>query len=142
MLTVEAKPENAAVAKAVVEYAGVQDRVEVFGGRLAEDTLADLYAALGQRPADLIFMDHFKDCYKPDLQAMEELGLLRKGTVVVADNVVYPGAPGYLEYVDTANGRYTTELLPAAFEYEQKWKSDWDGPKADALSVSIYNGRD
>jgi predicted O-methyltransferase YrrM len=73
---------------------------------------------------------------------MEELGLLRKGTVVVADNVVYPGAPGYLEYVDTANGRYTTELLPAAFEYEQKWKSDWDGPKADALSVSIYNGRD
>ena len=37
-------------------------------------------------------MDHFKECYEPDLKAMEALGLIRKGTVVVADNVVYPGA--------------------------------------------------
>jgi predicted O-methyltransferase YrrM len=34
-------------------------------------------------------MDHFKECYEPDLKAMEALGLIRKGTVVVADNVVF-----------------------------------------------------
>ena len=55
VVTVEAKPENAAVARAVVKYAK-QDRVEVFGGKLAEDALPDVYAALG-RPADLIFME-------------------------------------------------------------------------------------
>jgi hypothetical protein len=53
VVTVEAKPENAAVARAVVKYAK-QDRVEVFGGKLAEDALPDVYAALG-RPADLVF---------------------------------------------------------------------------------------
>ena len=66
-----------------------------------------------------------KECYLPDLLKMEELGMLRDGTAVVADNVVYPGAPGFLEYVDTAVGRYDTRLIDAMFEYDQVWKKDW-----------------
>ena len=34
---------------------------------------------------------------------------------MVADNVVYPGAQDFLDYVDTARGAYVTELLDAAF---------------------------
>jgi predicted O-methyltransferase YrrM len=39
-----------------------------------------------------MFLDHCKDCYLPDLRAAERLGLVTAGTVVMADNVVYPGA--------------------------------------------------
>ena len=48
---------------------------------------------------------------------------------------MYPGAPDFLDYVDTSRGRYRTELLDAAFEYAQVWKKDWV-PQRDALSFS------
>lgn len=140
IITVEAKPENAKVAEAVVAHAGHGDVVQVLGGRLATDALMDVRDNVNNQPVDLIFMDHFKDCYLPDLKKMEALGLLHEGTVVVADNVVYPGAPGYLEYVDSESGHYETKLLPAMFEYNQSWKEDWT-PKMDALSVSVYRGK-
>lgn len=43
---------------------------------------------------------------------------------------------GYLEYLDSS-GRYTTELLRAKYEYEQRWMPDWEPDKEDALSVSL-----
>ena len=79
---------------------------------LCSDSLPAIAAALGGAAA-FVLLDHAKECYLPDLQALERLGLVAPGTVVVADNVVYPGAPGYLEYVGTMSGRYDTELLEA-----------------------------
>lgn len=38
-------------------------------------------------------------CYLPDLLAMERLGLVAPGTLVLADNVLVPGAPDYLQHV-------------------------------------------
>ena len=38
-------------------------------------------------PFDLVFIDHWKPLYLPDLQAIERHGLLRSGSIVVADNV-------------------------------------------------------
>jgi catechol O-methyltransferase/protein arginine N-methyltransferase 5 len=64
---------------------------------------------------------------------------VRPGTWVVADNVVYPGAPGFLEHLVPSNG-YDTQLLEAAFEYEERWRPDWDGPHRDALSLSKFSG--
>mmetsp|Transcript_9597 Transcript_9597/g.16495 ORF Transcript_9597/g.16495 Transcript_9597/m.16495 type:complete len:123 (+) Transcript_9597:346-714(+) len=81
--------------------------------------------------------DLSQDCYLPDLKQMEAQGLLHANTMVVADNVVYPGAPGFLEYVDSSMGRYKTYLEPAKFEYDQKWKPDWV-PQEDAISVSVF----
>jgi predicted O-methyltransferase YrrM len=70
-------------------------QVEVVEGR-ADEVLGVVAARLGG-PAALVFVDHCKDCYLPDLRRMEALGLVVPGTLVLADNVVYPGAPGYLE---------------------------------------------
>ena len=89
--------------------------------------------------ADMVFFDHCKECYLPDLKRFEEAGLIQPGTVVVADNVVYPGAPDFLDYEDTARGAYVTELLDAPFEYDQVWKKDWV-PQKDALSFSTRKG--
>lgn len=65
---------------------------------------------------------------------MEKLKVVRKGTVIAADNVVYPGAPGYLEYVGGPG--YKTNMVKAKFEYDQNWRQGWT-PKEDALSFSL-----
>ena len=84
---------------------------------------------------DYLFLDHCKPCYAPDLAAAERLGLVGAGTVVAADNVVWPGAPGYLEALE-ASGRYATKLLEAPHEVDQPWNPRWE-PQPDAVSVSL-----
>jgi catechol O-methyltransferase len=48
---------------------------------------------------DMMFLDHYKPAYTTDLKLCEELGLIHRGTVLCADNVIKPGNPPYLEYV-------------------------------------------
>jgi catechol O-methyltransferase len=46
------------------------------------------------------FLDHVEALYEQDLQvAMDELKLLGKGSTILADNVLRPGAPKYRDYV-------------------------------------------
>jgi predicted O-methyltransferase YrrM len=114
LLCVEANPQNSAVARQVVEYAGYGQQVQVVDGLSGQviprlpALLAGMQSSLPQDPVqqqqrqrqlqlsgfDFVFLDHAKGCYLPDLEALEQLGLVRQGTVVMADNVVYPGAPG------------------------------------------------
>ena len=126
---VEGNPEFARTAEGVVARAGLSDRVRFFVG-LASDEIPGVAKALGR--ADLVFLDHCKECYAPDLERMEAAGLVAKGTLVVADNVVFPGAPGYLDKV--AAPAYATVLRPAPYEavgWETRWKE-----VDDAMSVS------
>lgn len=46
-----------------------------------------------------MFLDHYKPAYTPDLKLCEQLGLIKPGSVLAADNVIKPGNPPYLEYV-------------------------------------------
>jgi catechol O-methyltransferase len=49
---------------------------------------------------DVVFLDHDKNCYLPDLLTIETKGLLNPTQcTVVADNVIFPGTPEYLRYV-------------------------------------------
>ena len=43
-------------------------------------------------------------CYLPDLVAMERLGLVAPGSLVLADNVLIPGAPDFLAHVGASTG--------------------------------------
>ena len=79
----------------------------------------------------MIFLDHWKDVYKRDLQAIEAHELLRSGSIVVADNVGESFDPAeYLEYVRTC-GRYDSEHRPATVEYTTL---------PDAVEVSVFRG--
>ena len=49
---------------------------------------------------DFIFIDHWKDLYVPDLRVLESLNLIAPGTLIVADNIITPGAPEYVVYVN------------------------------------------
>ena len=68
---------------------------------------------------DFIFMDHDKDCYLKDLQLLEASGLLSDTCTIVADNVVFPGAPGYLDYVRYNPSRTSTTQVRPVEQQEQ-----------------------
>jgi predicted O-methyltransferase YrrM len=87
LITLEANPDYAEVARANIANAGLADTVEL---RLvpALQTLPEL-AAEGAGPFDLIFIDADKQNYPGYLEW--SLKLARPGTVIVGDNVVRAG---------------------------------------------------
>jgi predicted O-methyltransferase YrrM len=88
LVTVEADPHRAEVARANVARAGVAELVEVRVGA-ALDALAQL-AAEGGAPFDLVYLDADKRS-NPEYLPWA-LRLARRGTLIVADNVVRGGA--------------------------------------------------
>jgi predicted O-methyltransferase YrrM len=88
LVTLESDARHADVARANIARAGLADVVELRLGPALE-TLPQL-AAEGHGPFDLIFIDADKPSY-PDYFAWS-LRLSRRGSLIVADNVVRNGA--------------------------------------------------
>lgn len=125
LTSIEVDPDSVRASRANVEYAGYAGKVEILEGSSSEviQTLDGTF--------DLVFLDHWKDLYRRDLQLIEERGLLRAGSTVVADNVgELFGADAYLDYVRSC-GRYDSENRPAHIEYSQL---------PDAVEISVYRG--
>ncbi|MFE3905236.1 O-methyltransferase [Streptomyces sp. NPDC059153] len=111
VVTLEADPAYAEIARANIERAGLANVVEIRVGR-ALDTLPELVAE-GHGPFDVVFIDADKPS-NPDYLAWS-LKLTRPGSLIVADNVVRDG-----EVVDGGSGdpkvqgvRRFTELVAA-----------------------------
>ena len=105
--------------------------------------MADMF---GIQTFDFVFFDHWKDRYLPDIRLLEVITsdlwslnplyaltsnlltfntngpllqdccLLARGSVVLADNVVCPGAPDYLNYI-RSNLNYSSRFYQAHLEY-------------------------
>jgi len=110
-----------AVAMALVDLAGLGDVVKVVVGP-ADESLRRLHAEGQLQTVDVLFLDHVEDLYESDLKVCESLGLLKPGALVVADNVVRPGAPEYRKYVRSHPGLDSHGvrglIMPGAFEDE------------------------
>ncbi|KAG0645136.1 O-methyltransferase [Hyphodiscus hymeniophilus] len=100
--------------KALIEFAGLTDIVEVVLGP-SDDGIKNLHKTGKVNHIDLMFLDHYKPAYTTDLKLCESLGLISKGTVLAADNVITPGNPPYLKYV-----RSSVEEKRAALTQESK----------------------
>lgn len=125
LLSVEKDPDAAQASRDNVAFAGLSDRVEFIEGSSSE-RIPGL-----EGPFQLVFFDHWKDLYLPDLKLLEASELLSQGCIVVADNVgPLFGAEPYLSYVRGC-GRYDSENRPAKVEYS-------DLP--DAVEISIWKG--
>ncbi|HEX8759873.1 MAG TPA: O-methyltransferase [Pseudonocardiaceae bacterium] len=128
LYSIELSPANADIARRIWDHAGVGDRVTVVVGHLGDGglTLDRLRAEHGfaNRSIDFVFIDHDKTAYLPDLQRILSQGWLRPRSVVVADNVKFPGAPEYRAYMKKQEGRswHTTEHKTHV-EY-QSWIKD------------------
>lgn len=84
--------------------------------RPSDEVIPRLREDFGVERLDFVFMDHWKRCYLPDLQLLEGSGLLGKGTVILADNVIFPGAPNFLRHVKRS-GLYEYRVHRATLEY-------------------------
>jgi catechol O-methyltransferase len=109
LYSIEFLAANAEIARRILTHAGVANRVTVVvgllgdGGRTA-DMLEREYG-FGAGTLDFAFLDHEKNAYLPDLQIIESRGWMHRGSVVVADNVKFPGAPKYWAYLREQEGR-------------------------------------
>ena len=125
LVSVEKNPGSVEVARQVVDFAGLAERVEIRQGA-SSDEIPRLAGAF-----DLIFIDHHKPLYLADLQALEAHALLRPGSVVFADNVgPLFGAHEYLDYVRGC-GRYETRYHRSTVEYTEL---------EDGAEISVYRG--
>jgi predicted O-methyltransferase YrrM len=88
LITLEYEPKHADVARANIARAGLADVVEIKVGR-AVDSLKAL-ASEGAPPFDFVFIDADKPGYVDYLEW--SLKLTRRGSLIVADNVVRKGA--------------------------------------------------
>jgi catechol O-methyltransferase len=128
LFSVELNPANAEIARWVVAHAGVENRITFIEGSLGDGgrTLADLREKHGfsAGSVDFVLLDHAKEAYLPDLMRILDAGWLHPGSVVVADNVRFPGAPRYRRYMETEEGkRWRTVRHEAHAEY-QGWLRD------------------
>ncbi|XP_056129078.1 catechol O-methyltransferase B [Lampris incognitus] len=127
--TLEFNPANAAIARQVISWAGLEDKVQLLEGA-SGDWIPKMKERFGIETFDLVFLDHWKDHYLPDTKLMEKCGLLRKGSVLLADNVICPGAPEYLTYI-RGNPRYESRYFRAHLEYTKV---------EDGLERSVFLG--
>ncbi|KAG4255901.1 hypothetical protein FPRO04_11506 [Fusarium proliferatum] len=119
--SLEADPVFAGITMNLVDLAGLSDIVKVITGKAAESlTRLNEEGKLGS--VDMLFLDHVEDLYVADLQVAESLGLLKKGSHIVADNVLRPGAPEYKQYVKEHKSMETRAIIgliiPGEFEDE------------------------
>jgi catechol O-methyltransferase len=137
IVSIEFNPDNAAIARRILDHAGVGNRVSIVVGTLGDGgkTVAALRSIHGFGPAciDLLFVDHDKAAYLPDLRLILQQGWLRRGALVVADNIRFPGAPEYRAYMQQNEGKlWRTAEHDTHLEYQSVLK--------DMVLVSEYLG--
>lgn len=109
LVTLELEPKHAAVARANFERAGLASLIELRLGA-ATEVLAELVTQ-GAAPFDLIFIDADKPSMPEYFQWA--LKLSRRGSVIIADNVVRNGAVADSTSTDPSvqGVRHFTEML-------------------------------
>ena len=122
LYSIEFNPANAEIARRILDHAGVGARVTVVVGTLGDggDTIATLESEHGfeKGSLDFVFLDHDKDAYLPDLERIVDRGWLRPGAIVVADNVKFPGAPGYRDHMREHADEWRTTEHETHVEYQ------------------------
>ncbi|XP_068127678.1 catechol O-methyltransferase-like [Hyperolius riggenbachi] len=129
LLTIEMNPAHADVAKKMTEFAGVQDKVKILQGS-TEDIIPKLKTDYGAEHFDFVFIDHFGDRYLADTKLLQECCLLKKGTVLLADNTSFTSSQDFLNYVRTS-GYYDCTDYPSHLEYSDK---------PDAMEKAVFKG--
>jgi catechol O-methyltransferase len=131
LITLEIHPEYIAIARELIKLSGLDNVISLlevsFNGHttdmveLLQSELRQIYSGENNhhRAIDFLFIDHDKDFYKSDLIRLENSGLIRSGTRVVADNVLFAKIYDYLEYVveKQRDGVVRTNTLPCRVEY-------------------------
>lgn len=106
--SIEFNADNAEIARSIHRHAGVGDRITVIvgtlgdGGKTADALETEHGFSAGS--VDLVFLDHAKEAYLPDIKMILQRGWLHTGSIAVGDNIKFPGAPEYHTYMKENEG--------------------------------------
>ena len=125
LITIEIDKNLADIARKNIAKAGLSDKIEVISGNALE-----VIPTLTGYKFDLIFLDAAKSEYLQYLRLLEEKHLMKKDSVVMADNVIlYENEmKDYLEYVRSSD-RYKSQTTETTLEFNKNVK--------DALEISL-----
>jgi catechol O-methyltransferase len=108
VVSIEFNAANAAIARHIWDHAGIADQLSVVVGTLGDGgkTMDVLEAEHGfeEGSVEFAFIDHDKHAYLPDLERILQRGWFRAGSIVVADNIKFPGAPAYRAFMAEQEG--------------------------------------
>jgi catechol O-methyltransferase len=121
--SIEFSADNAAIARRIWDHAGIGDRLTVVVGTLGDGgaTIERLGTEQGfsDGAVDFVFVDHDKAAYLPDLERILAQRWLHSGSIVVADNVKFPGAPEYRAFMEAQQGKtWDTTTHDTHVEYQ------------------------
>jgi catechol O-methyltransferase len=131
LFTAEINGEYAEIATEMIRLSRMEDLISVhaisydghdtdivvaIGDALARSSSRDIDEAAS---IDFLFIDHDKDAYRSDLCKLEASGMIRHGTRVVADNVLFANIEDYVGYVRRKEelGIVKTRTIPCHVEY-------------------------
>jgi len=95
VVTVEVDPVHASVAQSLIMYAGLAHRIDVWTGH-SKDVLTSLSSHYPSFLIAAVFMDQCGSRFWEDLEALMRFRVLARGSIIVADNTLKPGAPTFL----------------------------------------------
>lgn len=136
---IEGNQENIDVLKKIIEYTfgtSIINRYRVVHGISSNVLNSNAVLWSNKSGFDFVFLDHEKSYYLKDTLLLQSKGLLSPNKCkILADNVIYPGAPDYLEYMTTST-KWKTTIKYMPFErqgFETQFKE-----KDDGMSISFY----
>mmetsp|Transcript_35816 Transcript_35816/g.80881 ORF Transcript_35816/g.80881 Transcript_35816/m.80881 type:complete len:260 (+) Transcript_35816:2-781(+) len=118
----EMDPVNATIARNHIDLAGLSDAVTVQLGH-SDDAVQVLLEEYGPGSFDMVFMDQRGTAFHEDLRHLECIGLLTDPCVVVADNVLKPGAPYHVWRI-CSMPHYQTDIIDLR-EFGSAPVEDW-----------------
>eukprot|EP00939_MAST-03C_sp_MAST-3C-sp1_P002920 g2920.t1 len=152
LVSLEPNREAADIAKKIVSFAGLDSIVEIRNETSLDYVRSSVHRKQEGKKStsfDLVFLDHLKDLYLRDVRILETVKMIKRGTVLVADNVIFPGCPDYLRHVRTC-GRFDSKFHSTNLEYTSPARAsagcpyesmrEKDGTIKDGVEISVYTG--
>ncbi|KAK6352515.1 hypothetical protein TWF730_009339 [Orbilia blumenaviensis] len=134
IVTMDINPETGAIARQAFKTAGVDGFVELVLGP-ADQTLTDL---VPQGPFDLVFLDANKEGYITYFNKILELGLVRKGGILIADNVLKKGlVVDATENNPSFSDSYATSKVPYLKDFNDLVASD---KRVETFILPVFDG--
>ncbi len=135
LFTVEINPVYSQIAQEIIDLCGMNKYVTILEnelllsgdtgdvGLLLKEGIKEYYSTNNdsQYRIDFLLIDHDKDAYLSDLKLLERHDLIKEGTAVAADNVVFAGISDYVSYMkDLADaGIVNTTTVESMVEYSE-----------------------